>query len=383
MNIPKISVVASAYNSERYIARTIESIINQTFRDFEFILIDDASKDRTWEIITTYADQDRRIIALRNEVNLGVVGGLNRGLEVSRGEYIARQDADDISLSERFARQAKFLDEHPEYGVVGSRVRFIDTEDRPLDMPNPFQSTDNDEIQQKLLINNCLCGPALMIRRSSLEAAGFWFGEGLDASEDYDICLRLAEVGKMASTSEPLYLYRQHPQSASITQEYKQVVHKAIALERAVRRRWGEEAGQEHYSVVAEDYFWAAILAYSQGDDEGTRQALAKSFAFYPPITAQAEVCERFIRYRMPNSACPALTYIHRLFSDFLPRTPKFSFLESNLISSIHMNEVFAGAKQGERKRVLEHLWPGIHHNPRWLLNTGVLSIAGRFLLGR
>lgn len=380
MNQPKVSVVTSAYNSERYIARTIESILNQTFGDFEFILVDDCSTDQTWSIIQKYAQQDRRIAAVRNDSNLGVVGGLNRGLSIARGEYIARQDADDISLPERFARQAAFLDANPEFGVVGSRVIYIDTEDRPMDVPNPFQATENDEIQEKLLDNNCLCGPALMIRRKSLDEAGSWFGEGLDASEDYDICLRLAEVSKMAAVSEPLYLYRQHQQSASITQEYKQVVHKAVALERAVRRRWGEAAGQEHFSFTARDYLWAAILAYTQSDWEGTRQALAKSFTLYPPIVEQAELFERFIGYRVPDAVDPALDYVQRLFDNFLPQTPKLSHLRSRLLASIHMKEVFAGGEQRDQQRVWRHLWVGIRHDPRWLLNRGVLSIAGKYI---
>ncbi len=325
--------------------------------------------------------KDPRIVALRNEVNLGVVGGLNRGLEAARGEYIARQDADDISLPERFARQVEFLDEHPEYGVVGSRVTYIDTEDRPLDVPNPFQAIENDEIQEKLLDINCLCGPALIIRRKSLEAAGFWFGEGLDASEDYDICLRLAEVSKMAALSEPLYLYRHHQQSASTTQEYKQIVHKAIALERAVRRRWGEAAGQEHYALVARDYVKAAILAYTQGNWEGARQVLAKASALYPPVVDQVELYERVIRYRAPVAVDPAVDYIQRLFKDFLPQTSKLANLRSRLLASIHMKEVFTGAEQGEKQRVLRHLWAGIRHDPRWLFNKGVLAIAGKFLL--
>lgn len=380
MSTPKVSVVASAYNSERYIARTIESVLDQTFADFEFILVDDGSKDRTWEIIEGYAKRDRRIIPLHNEVNLGVVGGLNRGLAVARGEYIARQDADDISLAGRFARQVEFLDGHPDYGVVGSRVSIIDAENRPLDVANPFQATENEEIQEKLLVNNCLCGPALMIRRTSLDEAGFWFAEGLDASEDYDICLRLAEVSKMASIPEPLYLYRMHQQSASVTQEYKQVVHKAVALERAIRRRWGEEAAQDRFAVVGEDYVWAAVLAYTRGDLEGAREALVRSISVYPPVIERVDVFERFIRYRIPDEADLAVPYIQRLFADFLPRTPQLSRLGSRLTASVHMKEVFAGAERGDRQRVSRHLWPGIRHDPRWMFNRGVLMLAGKFL---
>jgi len=383
VDIPRISVVTSAYNSEPYIAKAIESILSQTFEDFEFILVDDCSKDRTWEIILSYASQDPRIVAMRNEKNLGVVGGLNRGLEAARGEFIARQDADDISLPERFARQVDFLDNNPEYGLVGSRVTFIDSQDRPTDVPNPFQATENDEIQQKLLVNNCLCGPALMIRRSSLVSAGSWFGEGLDASEDYDLCLRLAEVTKLASIVESLYLYRKHPQAASITQEYRQVVHKAVALERAVHRRWGERAGQEYYSVIAQDYLWAAILAYAQGNWDGAHQALERSRNVYPPIIEQIELYERLIRYRMPDAVDPAVAYIQKLFEEFLPKTHQFARLKSRLIASIFMKEVFKGVEKGERPQDLTYLWAGISHNPSWLFNKGVIAILIRYFFSK
>ena len=377
----KVSVVTSVYNGEKYLAEAIESVLAQTFTDFEFILLDDGSQDSTWRIISKYAQNDERIIPLQNSGNLGVVAGLNRGLGASCGQYIARQDADDISHPERLARQVAFLDKEPDYGTVATRVIYIDTQGKTLDTPSPFLATENDEIQEKLLDNNCLCGPTLMIRRTSLEAAGFWFGEGLDASEDYDICLRLAEVSKLASLREPYYGYRQHSQSASITREYQQVLHKAIALERAINRRWGEQPPIDKYSFVARDYLWAAVLAYTQQDMIGTKHAMNKSLGLFPSMLKAPEILERFLCYRIPSATVDAVDYLDGFFGEFIPITPSMNRLHARLVSSIYMREIFAGFAKMDRREIRQRIWPGILRDPRWLFNRGVVVILLKSLL--
>ena len=372
----KVSVVTSVYNGEKYLAEAIESVLRQTFTDFEFILVDDGSQDRTWGIISKYAQNDARIIPLQNSGNLGVVAGLNRGLGASCGQYIARQDADDISHTKRLARQVAFLDKEPDYGAVATRVIYIDAQGTTIDAPSPFLANENDEIQEKLLDNNCLCGPTLMIRRTSLEAAGFWFGEGLDASEDYDICLRLAEVSKLASLREPYYGYRQHSQSASIIKEYQQVLHKAIALERAIDRRWGEQPPTDKYSFVARDYLWAAVLAYSQQDMPGTMHAMNKSLGLFPSMLKVPEILERFLSYRIPSATVDALDYVNGFFGEFVPKIPSINRLHARLVSSLHMKEVFAGSSKMGKREIWQHIWPGILNDPRWLFNRGVWAIA-------
>jgi glycosyltransferase involved in cell wall biosynthesis len=372
----KVSVVTSVYNGEKYLAEAIESVLCQTFTDFEFILVDDGSQDRTWGIISKYAQNDARIIPLQNNVNLGVVAGLNRGLDASRGQYIARQDADDISNPERLARQVAFLDKEQDYGAVATTVIYIDTQGKTLDIPSPFIASENEEIQEKLLENNCLCGPTLMIRRTSLEVAGFWFGEGLDASEDYDICLRLGEVSKLASLREPYYGYRQHSQSASIIREYQQVLHKAVALERAIHRRWGEQPPIDKYSVVARDYLWAAVLAYTQQDMIGTRHAMNKSLELFPSMLKAPEILERFLCYRMPSTTVDAVDYVNGFFGEFVPKTPIMNRLHSRLVSSIYMREIFSGSAKMGKKEIRQHIWRGILNDPRWLFNRGVWAIT-------
>ena len=123
---PKVSVVMAVYNGEQYLQEAIESILSQTFSDFEFIIVDDASTDCTPEIVQNYAKYDKRIRLMRNKRNLGLTKSLNRGLNVSQGIYIARQDADDLSLPKRLELQVHFLDDHIEIGALGAGVEIVD-----------------------------------------------------------------------------------------------------------------------------------------------------------------------------------------------------------------------------------------------------------------
>jgi glycosyltransferase involved in cell wall biosynthesis len=122
--MPRISVVMSVYNGEKYLRQAIESILQQTYTDFEFIIIDDGSTDSSREIIQSY--DDKRIRLVINEQNIGLTKSLNKGIRLAKGEFIARMDADDISLPQRFEKQVAYLDSHPEVGVLGTYANIID-----------------------------------------------------------------------------------------------------------------------------------------------------------------------------------------------------------------------------------------------------------------
>ncbi len=123
---PVVSVLMPTYNGERFLRPAIESILNQTFRDFELIVIDDGSRDQTAEILREFAARDNRILVLTNERNLGIAAATNRGLAAARGEFVALQDHDDISLPHRIQTELEFLHSHPEIALVGSAATLID-----------------------------------------------------------------------------------------------------------------------------------------------------------------------------------------------------------------------------------------------------------------
>ncbi len=140
----KISVVMSVYNGQSYLREAVESILNQTFTDFELILIDDGSTDATGEILDEYATRDARIILSRNQNNIGLTRSLNQGISMSRGKYIARMDADDVSRADRLSRQFEFLEKRPEVGVLGSGYQLMDGADNVAPRILQFPSSLSD-----------------------------------------------------------------------------------------------------------------------------------------------------------------------------------------------------------------------------------------------
>lgn len=188
---PVVSVVMSIYNGERFLREAVESILSQSFTNFEFIIVDDGSTDHTWQVLTGYAARDARIVLARNEGNIGLTRSLNRGLALARGEYIARQDADDFSLPERLSSQIKFLEEHPEVGAVGSAVRLLDQRGRVVF--DAYSPTDHETLCAYLLLDNCLCHTTLVVRSNLLKKLGGYDPE-LPYAQDYDLWWRLSRI---------------------------------------------------------------------------------------------------------------------------------------------------------------------------------------------
>jgi len=213
MDNPAVSVIMPAFNAERFIDEAIRSILSQTFRDFEFLIIDDGSSDRTPAILAEYARKDPRIRVLRNEQNAGIVVSLNRGLAEARGRYVARQDADDTSFPNRIERQVAFLDEHPGVVAVTSEVLEIDAEGRTLRASR--RRGDAVSVAWRLLFHNYFYPhSAVTFRLAPVRELG-GYREAFRHCEDYDLWTRLAEVGDLVILPDTLLRYRVHSQSVS------------------------------------------------------------------------------------------------------------------------------------------------------------------------
>jgi len=242
--LPKISVLMPVYNAQRYLAEAVESILNQTFTDFEFLIINDGSTDRSLDILQHYARQDDRI-RLTSRPNTGHVKALNEMLAQAKGDLIARMDADDIALPDRFAQQVNFLDRHPEVVCVGGAHAIMDDAGRLLTWLK--LPTTDQEIQQKVLAGHgSICHPCAMIRREALWAIG-GYDETLMPAEDIDLWLKLGEIGKLANLDQPILRYRVHTNSVSEKSCARQRQNGRIACERAWKRRGIEgtfEAGE-------------------------------------------------------------------------------------------------------------------------------------------
>lgn len=210
--VPAVSVILPVYNARRFVVEAMRSILDQTFTDFEFIVIDDGSTDDSFRIVKEAAAGDPRLRLVRQE-NQGVSAAANRGMELARGEFLARMDADDISLPTRLEKQVAFLRGHPDHVLVGSRVLFIDEAGLPL-FEMPGLKFTHEEIDAGMLaVEWTILQPAVMMRAAAVRKVG-GYRRDLRIHEDHDLFLRLAEVGKVANLPEVLLKYRQHPVSA-------------------------------------------------------------------------------------------------------------------------------------------------------------------------
>lgn len=201
----RVSVVIPAYNAQDYISDAIEGIIGQTYKDIEIIIIDDASIDRTAEIIREYASRDSRIHIYTNESNLGIGANRTKGIELARGEYICWQDADDISLPDRIDLQVAYLDANPKVGVVGGFMQFFDEDgDGPI---RSYCEFDRD-LRKTIFRYNPVAQPASMVRRSCYDKVG-GYDARLTVDEDLEMLFRIGEQYEFANIQKVVLRYRQ------------------------------------------------------------------------------------------------------------------------------------------------------------------------------
>lgn len=189
--MPKISVIMGVYNGEKKIKKAIDSILNQEFSDFEFIICDDGSTDNTVNIIEEYAEKDNRIVLIKNSNNLGLAKTLNNCLEISKGDYIARMDDDDISHSTRFKKQVLFLDNNKEYALVGTSRNLYDSNGIWGKGIEEGERSNIDVFMGKSFVH-----PSIMMRRSVLENVnGYTVGATTERTEDFDLWCKLYSNG--------------------------------------------------------------------------------------------------------------------------------------------------------------------------------------------
>jgi glycosyltransferase involved in cell wall biosynthesis len=224
-NKPIISVIMPVYNGELYLKEAIESILNQTISDFEFIIINDGSTDNTEEIIMSY--DDKRII-YRKQNNKGIGAALRYGCSLAEGIYIARMDADDISELNRFQIQYDYLKKHPKTIVISSAVRYIDEKGKVLGRSYPL--TCNQAIRKNLQKGNPICHPGAMLVNAAYKKINGY--QDLQPLEDYFLWLKLSKLGKVTNTSKPYLKYRIHDNnsSSSISDEHYEYLKALLIL---------------------------------------------------------------------------------------------------------------------------------------------------------
>lgn len=242
--MPRVSVIMSVFNSENFLRESIESILDQSFRDFEFIIVNDASTDRSLEIIESYPDE--RIVVISNDENIGLTRSLNKALYAARGEYVARMDADDISLPERLERQVSFLDDHPEIGFCGTQVQYHGAK-------NPgYYPMDYESIKVSALSSNPFAHPTVVFRRELFLKSGLTYDEDFRYAQDYELWSRALFTTRGINLPERLLIYRVH--SGQIGQQLNNKQNKyAMQIHLNMLKRLGVSPGKDeldlHYMV--------------------------------------------------------------------------------------------------------------------------------------
>lgn len=381
MAAPIVSVVMSVYNL-RYLRESVESILSQSFTDFEFVIVDDSCADGTWVLLVDLAANDSRVRLLRNEHNLGQTQSLNLGFAAAQGQFIARQDDDDISLRQRLEQQVAFMQTHLEVGLLGTQMQLINVEGRPFDQPTHYP-LDNGDLQNQLMIHCCFCHGAVMLRRSWLDLEAL-YDPSYKPADDYELWLRLAEHMQLANLPQMLYQFRQHDGSTSRQRRHIQLFNAARAREQAVERRLGAGAAPDRFEATAHHYLEATIASHIAGEISLVERSLAIALQRYPSLLDRAEPLRHYLisfTYDDPPEA--SLNWLRSLFNNVLPNTPRLKNLYSQILSDLYMREVFEGVARQDVQRIDSHLLAGLLSGPGWLLNKGVVSIAIKSLARR
>ncbi len=250
---PSVTVLMSVYNEEPRLRESVESILNQTFRDFECIFINDCSTDKSREILAEYASHDRRIAIYDNSRNLGLTKSLNIGLNFANGTYIARMDADDFSQPERFEKQVAFLEKRPEVGILGSHCEIVDPQGNSSIHKVPLSDL---HIRWTSLLTNPFLHSALMLRREVLTKYQLQFDETFQTTQDYELWTRILRVTSGANLNEPLLRKRIVERGISVTLRTTQLQnHNAVAL-RTIEEQIPDHVITLEQLTLLREYFW-------------------------------------------------------------------------------------------------------------------------------
>lgn len=250
IDVPAISVVMSVYNGEKYLRESIDSILNQTCKNFEFIIINDGSEDNSLDMLLEYQTKDNRLLIV-NQSNIGLTRSLNRGIILAVSEYIARQDADDISLPARLEKQLNYMENHPEVAVIGCLGDVFNANGILRTTRDPKYSREG--IKRHLASKNLFMHGSAMMRKSCLAKVGF-YREFFRHSQDYDLWLRLSQYFDIDILPEHLYQYRVTPEAISI-------------FRWPIQKQYADIAGKLHAERLAtgKDSYDMFVRAYPDG----------------------------------------------------------------------------------------------------------------------
>ncbi len=250
MNGPLVSVVLPVYNAEKYIQVAIESILGQSYTNLEMIIIDDGSTDNSLSIIKSFTD--KRIRLVQNDQNLKLIRTLNKGLELSRGVYIARMDADDIAMPERLEKQVKYLEVHSSVGICGSYVEIFGDQIENKVWKYPLVDKD---IRAEMLFKSPFAHPSVMLRKQIISDYNIRYNERYLHAEDYDFWVLIAEKSQLANIPEVLLKYRIHNNQVGSRYTMIQRENTSIIIKKLLNKfgvKYSRESYRYHQHLIEE-----------------------------------------------------------------------------------------------------------------------------------
>ena len=247
---PRISVLMAAYNAEKYVAEAIDSILGQTYRDFEFIIINDGSTDKTAEIIKSY--KDPRIVFVDNKKNQGLIAVLNQGLDMAKCEYLARMDADDTCVPDKFEKQIAFMDANPDVGILGTDYQAFGGNDTIFRCPEVIGFME-------LMKGNCISHPSVMIRKALFDKYDLRYDPDYVVAEDYELWSRAVRFMKIRSLPEIMCKYRWHETNVSNTGKELQLKNDARVKQNMLDFLTHDESLRTPLKEIIRGGRWAGI----------------------------------------------------------------------------------------------------------------------------
>lgn len=300
--VPRVAVLIAVYNGLPYVEEAIESVLAQTFADFELVVVDDASTDETPAVLERFRLRDPRVRVVRMPANAGPVLAANRGLAEVRAPLVARLDADDVCRVDRLALQVEALDRQPGLVLLGSAFDYIDATGRVVGQGNP--ELEDAALQATLMDSgNPFCHPSVLMRTDSLRALGGYRQVLNPYGLDYDLCLRMAELGKVGNLPQRLIGYRIHPGQITVTKMQPQLrsaqVYRALARQRRSGRAEdlalaqvdpAESSARLRSALATGSVFWADMLDRVGAPDRARqlRWEALRAAPWHPQVRAMA-----------------------------------------------------------------------------------------------
>ncbi len=384
--MPTVSVIINTYNSSRFLLRAIDSVLAQTYRNFELIVVDDGSTDDTREAVAPYRD---RLTYIYQE-NKKYSAAKNTGIRASSGEYIAFMDSDDLWMPEKLERQVAVLDEHPEAVLTYCQAIYIDPDDRQIQFRGKtYCNPEGDrlviaDMRKELFMTTVVApGSTMLVRRWAVEKAGL-FDEAHVHGEDWELWLRIAPFGLFAYSPEVLSKYRVYGWQKIITVEARESwLQDLEKIVKTAAELWpGDPAEAEHLRSrsLKRIYTHAALASYQVGDLEAGKAKLEKLLAKFPQAANREELAHMVLDRAKEiaddsGNFQAAEDFIGRVFAHLPDSARRYTSAGREAVAWLYLNQAFEESRKDHWDAAAGNLRKGITAWPRALLNRGVVSL--------